>query len=95
MKNFKEMEEQQLMMFALAAVLECIGADERDEGLIEELFRRAEGGGIVDDTDLKRDLSTCPNCGGPADNGHDREFPPNPYLCTKCENMSVEDLNEN
>ena len=31
------------------------------------------------------DLSKCPNCGGPADNGHDRCFPPNPYYCTKCD----------
>ena len=30
------------------------------------------------------DLSKCPRCGGPADNGHDREFPPNPYCCSKC-----------
>ena len=30
------------------------------------------------------DLSKCPMCGGPADNGHDRNLPPNPYLCTKC-----------
>ena len=30
------------------------------------------------------DLSRCPRCGGPADNGHDREDPPNPYLCTRC-----------
>jgi hypothetical protein len=27
----------------------------------------------------------CPQCGGHADNGHDRELPPNPYVCTKCE----------
>lgn len=26
----------------------------------------------------------CPQCNGPADNGHDRSIPPNPYLCTKC-----------
>lgn len=31
------------------------------------------------------DLSKCPKCGGPADNGHDRCLPPNPYLCSKCE----------
>lgn len=31
------------------------------------------------------DLSKCPKCGGVADNGHDRCYPPNPYLCTKCE----------
>jgi len=23
-------------------------------------------------------------CGGPADNGHDREYPPNPYVCRLC-----------
>jgi len=31
------------------------------------------------------DLDKCPVCGGPADNGHDRCFPPNPYYCTKCQ----------
>jgi len=34
--------------------------------------------------ELEPDLSKCPKCGGPADNGHDRELPPNPYFCTKC-----------
>jgi hypothetical protein len=29
-------------------------------------------------------LDCCPGCGGPADNGHDRCLPPNPYYCTKC-----------
>ena len=28
--------------------------------------------------------SRCPQCGGPADNGHDRQLPPNPYWCTRC-----------
>ena len=32
----------------------------------------------------EQDLDTCPGCGGVADNGYDREFPPNPYYCTKC-----------
>lgn len=27
----------------------------------------------------------CPQCGGEPDNGFDRCVPPNPYLCTKCE----------
>lgn len=37
-------------------------------------------------TELKNpDLSKCPRCGGPADNGHDRCVPPSPYLCTKCQ----------
>lgn len=31
------------------------------------------------------DMSKCPACGGPADNGHDRCYPPSPYFCTKCE----------
>lgn len=31
------------------------------------------------------DLTKCPKCGGEADNGFDRCFPPNPYNCTKCE----------
>ena len=30
------------------------------------------------------DISLCPNCGGPADNGHDRCVPPSPYFCAKC-----------
>lgn len=30
------------------------------------------------------DLSKCPKCGGPADNGHDRCLPPNPYFCSEC-----------
>ena len=30
------------------------------------------------------DLFHCPKCGGPADNGHDRSIPPNPYFCTRC-----------
>lgn len=34
---------------------------------------------------MKDYLSTCPGCGGPADNGHDRCLPPSPYYCTKCE----------
>lgn len=29
-------------------------------------------------------LNDCPNCGGPADNGHDRCHPPTAYWCTKC-----------
>lgn len=34
---------------------------------------------------MEQDLSKCPTCGGPADNGHDRSYPPSPYICTKCE----------
>ena len=32
----------------------------------------------------ERDVTKFPNCGGEADNGFDRDFPPSPYLCTKC-----------
>lgn len=30
------------------------------------------------------DLERCPNCGGPADNGFDRCYPPNAYFCSRC-----------
>ena len=38
---------------------------------------------------LKPDVTKCPVCGGSADNGHDREYPPNPYVCTKCESGAL------
>lgn len=34
------------------------------------------------------DISKCPKCGGPADQGFDREHPPNPYWCTKCQDST-------
>ena len=42
------------------------------------------GASLVFKAAEKPDLSKCPNCGGPADNGHDRCVPPNVYCCTKC-----------
>lgn len=30
------------------------------------------------------DLSKCPQCGGEADNGHDRCIPPSAYMCSQC-----------
>ena len=36
------------------------------------------------------DLTKCPTCGGPADNGHTRELPPTPYICSKC-SPTIED----
>lgn len=35
------------------------------------------------------DLEKCPKCGGYADNGFDRCYPPAPYNCTKCENQTA------
>lgn len=35
---------------------------------------------------MTQDLDNCPKCGGPADNGHDREVPPNAYFCKDCSN---------
>jgi hypothetical protein len=46
--------------------------------------RLATSWGYVQAEQAEQDLDTCPGCGGVADNGHDREFPPNPYYCTKC-----------
>jgi len=37
------------------------------------------------DAALAQDLNACPNCGGPADQGHDRCYPPTAYLCSKCQ----------
>jgi len=34
------------------------------------------------------DLNTCPNCGGEADQGHDRCYPPTAYLCSKCQSTT-------
>ncbi len=34
--------------------------------------------------DMPDDVTTCPRCKGPADNGFDRCYPPSPYLCTRC-----------
>jgi hypothetical protein len=39
---------------------------------------------LPDCIDCRCPTLRCPKCGGPPDNGHDRELPPNPYLCTKC-----------
>lgn len=37
-------------------------------------------------------LDKCPNCGGPADNGHDRSHPPSPYYCKRCNETHNVDL---
>ena len=57
---------------------EFFGPDAR-EG-IDALERRIAGAQEM----AEPDLSLCPQCNGPADNGHDRSIPPHPYLCTKC-----------
>lgn len=38
----------------------------------------------IDEELLESDISKCPTCKGPADNGFDRCYPPSPYNCTKC-----------
>ncbi len=30
-------------------------------------------------------LSVCPSCGGDADNGQSRDYPPVPYYCKRCD----------
>lgn len=37
--------------------------------------------------DTADDLSNCPQCGGEADNGHDRCCPPTAYLCSRCSEL--------
>lgn len=41
--------------------------------------------------EIEMDLNTCPQCGGPADNGHDRCIPPSPYWCSKCNPAAIAD----
>lgn len=46
-----------------------------------------EEGSMTDRTeqpDSLASLNTCPRCGGPADNGHDRCVPPTAYYCKQC-----------
>ena len=40
------------------------------------------------DAALAQDLNTCPQCGGEADQGHDRCYPPTAYLCSKCQSTT-------
>jgi hypothetical protein len=55
------------------------------EGLVQTLTSsRVHRGNQTDFVEIVNDLNICPNCGGPADNGHDRSYPPAPYFCTKC-----------
>ena len=58
---------------------------ELDRKLAEMERAEPKGGGrLPPPLQAEPDLSRCPQCNGPADNGHDRSIPPSPYLCTKC-----------
>lgn len=52
--------------------------------------RLATQWGYVPAAQAEPDVSRCPRCNGPADNGFDRSIPPSPYLCTKCMAEPVE-----
>jgi rRNA maturation protein Nop10 len=83
----------------LRQVLEVLGSAHHvamEQTLKARIPECGEFAGIAQDLDFviatlrerlaetANDLNRCPNCGGPADNGHDREVPPNPYWCSKC-----------
>ena len=51
---------------------------------LSEANATLESQAAQDEQEKPIDLSTCPKCGGDADNGHDRCYPPSPYNCTKC-----------
>jgi len=44
-----------------------------------------DAGQMVELEAIEQDITKCHNCGGLADNGHDRCYPFNPYYCTKCQ----------
>lgn len=73
---------------AFESALDKIGG-EYTNGYVAEDDRRMIFGDVVkaitgEASEPQTDLTRCPRCGGPADNGFDRCFPPNPYSCTKC-----------
>lgn len=39
---------------------------------------------VVAAENVEPDIDVCPQCGGPADRGFNREVPPVPYVCSKC-----------
>jgi hypothetical protein len=53
----------------------------------ETPWRPDDGWTRIESGALGPHLGRCPQCGGPADNGHDRSVPPTPYLCTRCERL--------
>jgi hypothetical protein len=55
-----------------------------------ERLRRVKAAILGTESGEGPDLSKCPKCGGPADNGHDRCLPPSPYFCSKCSGESDE-----
>lgn len=57
---------------------------------VRALRERADCNLIADEP---TDLSTCPGCGGPADNGFSRDVPPSPYYCTKCHDTGFGTVN--
>ena len=60
-----------------------VRAHEAHPALIAEV-RRLRDMGVLGVVREDVDLDVCPDCGGPADNGHDRCVPPSPYLCARC-----------
>ena len=69
-------------IFNLRAALAQQQAGSWQDGVLEGHLRERER--WLAQEQAEPDLSLCPQCNGPADNGHDRSIPPSPYLCTKC-----------
>lgn len=80
----------------MASYLESLDSGSGEAALIREAI--ADMGGVSELADSQNgdsasvpptsdSLHKCPKCDGPADNGHDRCLPPNPYFCTKCMTM--------
>lgn len=63
-----------------------------DQAMLETILKATTQLISGPESKIEPDLTTCPNCGGPADNGFNRYVPPEPYWCTKCEARATRNM---
>jgi imidazoleglycerol phosphate dehydratase HisB len=89
--TIKDLESERDMLeraleVAVTVLNECGGAaSHHDSAAVMRYVTEA----LSEISRIKGETTTCPKCKGPADNGHDREMPPNAYYCSKCEDGDI------